>query len=73
MGLKFELRIEELTDERILAELSALQEKHGVTNDQFLDRYHRGELGCCIDFIDWAGLLSVATEAGLYCSPDRPA
>ncbi|MHB8574838.1 MAG: hypothetical protein ACYDCQ_05845 [Dehalococcoidia bacterium] len=71
MGLRYNPRRAELTDDRLRAELRALEDRHDMTTAQFLARYNRGELGDCPDFIDWAGLAAVANEAGVYAHKVR--
>jgi len=68
MGRKNATKVIKLTDEGLRRELSALEVAHGMTNEQFLERYNSGELGDDLTFIHWAGLLSIAAKVGLSTS-----
>jgi hypothetical protein len=65
MGLEFKPKIVELNDEELRSQLDTYEHKYGLTSEQFLERFNRGELGHCTDFIDWAGLLDVANAVGV--------
>lgn len=52
----------QLTDEVIAAELQALEHAHGMTSDQFLPRFNRGELGDDEWCMYWAALLGIASK-----------
>ncbi len=65
MDLKYELEVTELTDDMVRAELLAFEDKYGMGSEQFIVRFNRGELGCDVDFIDWAGYVEVACAAGI--------
>jgi hypothetical protein len=64
MGLEFKPEIVELTDDELLREIRAFERTYGMSSEQFLERFNRGQLGHCTDFIDWAGLLDVAYVVG---------
>jgi hypothetical protein len=65
MGLEFKPKVIELTDDVLQSELRELEDKHGMSSERFLERYNRGELGHCAEFVRWSGLLGVASKAGI--------
>jgi hypothetical protein len=65
MAAEIQIQRRELTDEELRRQITALEQKHGMTSAEFLLRYNTGQLGDDAQFIRWAGLLWVASEAGL--------
>ena len=54
-----------LTDEEITRRLLELEDRFGMSSEDFLLSYNTGELDDRPDFIDWAGLLYVAQRVGV--------
>jgi hypothetical protein len=45
MGLEFKPEIVELTDDELLREIRAFERTYGMSSEQFLERFNRGQLG----------------------------
>jgi hypothetical protein len=65
VGIKYEPKITQLTDEEIRRRIEELEDRRGMTSDEFLKRYNAGELEPERDYIRWAGLLTVAAKVGV--------
>jgi hypothetical protein len=65
MGTEIQIERRELTDEEITRQVRGLEEKHGMTSAEFLLRFNTGRLGDDAEFIQWDGLLWVASKVGL--------
>jgi len=65
MGIKYEPKITQLTDEEILRRVEVLEDSHGMRSNDFLRRFNAGELEPERDFIRWAGLLDLAAKIKL--------
>jgi hypothetical protein len=73
MGLKRNPKVTELTDDVLRTRLRELEEKYQMSSEVFLVRFNSGHLGDNREFIRWAGLLDVASEAGIFRpSPAQP-
>jgi len=59
-------KVIDLTDEELRSRLVALEATYGMSNDTFLVLFNTGHLDDRSDFIDWAGLLGIASEVGVY-------
>lgn len=66
MAPKWKIRVEKLTDEKIEQRLGELERKYGMDSATFLLRFNTGELDDRPDFINWSGLLNVASKVGVY-------
>jgi len=66
MELRASFRRRQLTDEELQRQLSAFEEKYGMTSEVFLAQYDAGKLGGGREFVRWAGLLRVASKAGMH-------
>lgn len=65
VGKNAKLNVYKLTDDLIRTRLATFEERTGMTSAQFLERYNRSELGDDPMFIDWAGLLYIASKTGV--------
>jgi hypothetical protein len=63
MPQKYRIKRVLLTEEELHRRLADLEQRHGMTSDEFLVRYNRGELGDDLEFIRWSGLLRTASKA----------
>jgi hypothetical protein len=63
-----------LTPESLARQLSAFEEKYGITSAEFLEQYHAGRLGDDRDMMRWAWLCSVAVKLGTMTvrEPETP-
>lgn len=66
MELRATFRRRQLTDEELHRQLSAFEEKYGMTSGVSLAQYNAGKLGDDREFIRWAGLLRVASDVGMH-------
>lgn len=62
MPVNFNPKLVELTEAELRLRLHGLELKHGMSSQDFLLRFNRGELGDDPEFIDWAGLLAAAVR-----------
>lgn len=65
MARRIRYTVRHLTNEGIARRLVEFEQRYGMTSAEFLQRYHRGELGDDPAFIDWSGLLYVANKVGV--------
>ncbi len=57
------MKIRRLTLEDIEQELRVLEERYGMSSQDFYVRYNRGELDDREDFVWWAGLIAMQHSA----------
>ena len=59
------VQVVHLSQEDIERELAALEKKHGMTSEEFVVKWNRGELDCGVDeYFEWAGLCHSAYDYG---------
>ncbi|MBI3797691.1 MAG: hypothetical protein HY268_12090, partial [Deltaproteobacteria bacterium] len=54
-ALRSELRMLELSLQRTTQRLRAFETQHGLTSDEFEQRFNAGAIEESLDFIEWAG------------------
>jgi hypothetical protein len=59
MGIKQTM----MTANRLNEELTALENRHGMSSAVFYERFNRGELGDSREFLLWASLYDMAAKA----------
>ncbi|MHB8573857.1 MAG: hypothetical protein ACYDCQ_00855 [Dehalococcoidia bacterium] len=52
-----------LTEAVLSSQLSALEQRYGMTSDEFLLRFNLGELGDDLEYLRWAGLLRIRSKS----------
>ena len=59
------VQVVHLSEEDIERGLTTLEKKHGMTSQEFVVRWNRGELDCGVDeYFEWAGLCRSAYDYG---------
>ena len=63
-----------LTPESLAEQLSAFEERYGISSTTFVEQYHAGKLGDDRDMMRWAWLCSVAVKLGVLTvnEPETP-
>lgn len=71
MARKYKTNVAPLTDQELARQISELEAAHGMTANQFLERYNSGELGDELEFIHWFGLMRMAARHTHAVTPIR--
>ena len=60
-----ETEVRRLTKEDVERKLAKLEAKHGMTSQEFVGKWNRGELDCAeMDYFSWAGYCLFAYKQG---------